>query len=96
MTGEDDKTMSFSWSSHSEPLYCSQWLSMQEKSNKEEEVYATFLAVYIDDGNAQSASSMANRVWCTGDIAFPTDESHWLDRYYQAVSYAWPDTNDLQ
>jgi hypothetical protein len=39
---------------------------------------------------------MANSVWRTGDIVSPADASHWLDRYYQAVSYAWPDTNDLQ
>jgi hypothetical protein len=46
---------------------------MQEKSNKEKEVYATFFAKYNDDGNAQPASNMANSVWRTGDIAFPTD-----------------------
>jgi hypothetical protein len=46
---------------------------MQEESYKEKEVYATFFARYIDDGNAQPASSMANSVWRTGDIAFPTD-----------------------
>jgi hypothetical protein len=39
---------------------------------------------------------MANSVWRIGDIVSPADASHWLDSYYQAVSYAWPDTNDLQ